>query len=144
MLPRITPIAIASHSPPNSYEDLRTYGSCQAVGGLACLFRSITRGWISALLSALGRSHCPCTAIHWGRTFSWRLQHGRTGSSALWLCRSHYRGIGSEKSRERARTSANDRGLQQPFVSTKSFCRSCLRNLANFGELLRTERVFFQ
>ena len=97
MLPRITPIAIASHSPPNSYEDLRTYGSCQAVGGLACLFRSITRGWISALLSALGRSHCPCTAIHWGRTFSWRLQHGRTGSSALWLCRSHCRGIESQK-----------------------------------------------
>ena len=34
-------------------------------------------GRISALLSALGRSHCPCIAIRWGRTSRCCLQHGR-------------------------------------------------------------------
>ena len=56
-------------------------------------------GCISVLISALGRSHCPCTAIRWGRTSRCCLQRGRTGSSALWLCRSHCRGIGSQKGR---------------------------------------------
>ena len=54
---------------------------------------------IAALLSERGRSHCPCIAIRWGRTSRCCRQHGRTGSSALWLCRSHYRGIGSQKGR---------------------------------------------
>ena len=34
-------------------------------------------------ISALGRSHCPCIAIRWGRTYRCCLQHGRTGSSAF-------------------------------------------------------------
>ena len=94
-----------------------------------------------ALLSEPGRSHCPCIAIRWGRTSHCCLQPGRTGGSVLWLCRSHCRGIESQKGCERARKSANYRGLQQPFGSHRDFKCSCLRNLANFGELLRTERV---
>ena len=96
----------------------------------------------SALLSALGRSRCPYIAIRWDTMSHYCHQHERTGSSALWLCRSHYQGVGRKKSSERARTSANNRGLQQPFGSNKSIRCSCLRNLANFGEGLRTERVF--
>ena len=58
---------------------------------------SLCRGWILALLSALGRSHCLCIAIRWGMTSRCCLQLGRTGSSALWLYKSHCRGIGSQK-----------------------------------------------
>ena len=44
------------------------------------------------LLSARGRSHCPCIEIRWGRMFCCCCQRGRTGSSALWPYRSHCRG----------------------------------------------------
>ena len=64
-----------------------------------CLFRSIARRRISALLSVPCRNHCPCTAIRQDRTSHCFLQRGRTGSSALWLCRSHCLGIGSQKGR---------------------------------------------
>ena len=55
--------------------------------------------WIAALLNALGRSHCPCTAIRLGKKFRCCHQRGRTGSSVLWLCKSHCRGIGSQRDR---------------------------------------------
>ena len=61
-------------------------------------------------------------------------QHRRTGSWDLWLCRSHCRGVRSQKSRKHARTSENERGLQQPFGSNKMVNCRCLRNLANCHE----------
>ena len=66
--------------------------------GRCCCPRHAFTGNGSQPCSARWRSHCPCIAIRWGGTSCCCLQRGRTGGSALWLCRSHC-GIESQRGR---------------------------------------------
>ena len=77
----------------------------------------------SALLSALSRSHCPCIAIRWSRKSHGCRQHGRTGSSALWLSRSHCPCIAIRWSRKSHGCRQHGRTGSSALWLSRSHCR---------------------